>query len=94
VLTCFYEYVVPAIQQMMGINTDDNSKQLKLASDYQKKQGLTHFLKGKVSGNEVELLNAQESFQMGSFAIADCLICLDEEKTDFQKGELVEVHLI
>ena len=40
------------------------------------------------------LLQAQESYQMGSFAAADCLLRLDEEKTEFHKGELVEVHLI
>lgn len=96
VLTCFYEYVAPAIRKMMGLNSEGNSNQLQLqlANYFQKKQGLTYFLKGKISGNEVTLLHSQESYQMGSFTMADCLVVLDEDKTDFQKADLVEVHLI
>jgi molybdopterin biosynthesis enzyme len=31
---------------------------------------------------------------MNSFAAADCIIHLEEEKTDYKKGELVEVHFL
>jgi molybdopterin molybdotransferase len=91
-LTCFYEYIVPTLKKMMGetFNSSPNLK-LNLTNAYVKKPGLTHFLKGKMNGNEVTILTAQESYIMSSFAVADCLVQLDESKSTFEKGELVEV---
>mgnify|MGYP001547799736 FL=1 len=65
-----------------------------LANDYKKKAGLTHFLKGKTNNKEVTILNNQASYLMNSFAIADCLIELGEEKEQFMKGEMVNVLMI
>ncbi len=94
-LTCFYEYIAPALKKMMGFETESKAEvHLPLSSSFSKKEGLTYFIKGKISGTEVEILHAQESYQMSSFAFADCIIQLDENKTEYQKGELVEVHLI
>jgi molybdopterin biosynthesis enzyme len=31
---------------------------------------------------------------MNGFALADCLIVLDEEATTIEKGQMVEVHLV
>jgi molybdopterin molybdotransferase len=94
-LTCFYEYIVPSILKMNGDSSEQLSTlKLTLTDSYTKKPGLTHFLKGKTNGNEVEILNSQESYIMSSFAAADCLVQLDENKTNFEKGELVEVHRI
>ena len=95
VLTCYYEYIVPALKKMMGDETENGNKLfLPLSVSFSKKKGLTYFLKGKLSGNEVIPMHAQESFQMSSFAFADCLIQLDENQTEFQKGDVVEVHLL
>lgn len=94
-LTCYYEYIAPALKKMMGFESDSNSKiYFPLSTAFTKKEGLTFFLKGKISGNEVILLDAQESYQMSSFAYADCIIEFDENKTEFQKGDLVELHLL
>lgn len=94
-LTCYYEYILPALKKMMGLETESETKiNLPLSSSFTKKEGLTYFLKGKIAGNEVTLLPAQESFQMSSFAFADCIIQLDENKTEFKKGDLVEVHYV
>jgi molybdopterin molybdotransferase len=95
VLTCFYEYVVPAIQKMTG-KTDPAPSGLTrvLAEDFGKKAGLTYFLKGKLDGESVIPLGAQESYRMNSFADADCLIVLEENKSEYRKGEIVEVHLL
>jgi molybdopterin molybdotransferase len=93
VLTCFYEYVVVAIQELMNLNGNPlKTEQLQFAQDYQKKEGLTFFLKGKTNGNTVTALDAQESYKMKSFAMADCLIVLEENRTNYKSGELVEVH--
>lgn len=95
VLTCFYEYVLIAIQQMMGsANPFLKTVQLPLGADYNKKTGLTHFLKAMQINDHVMPLDAQESYRMRSFAIANCLIVLEENKTEFKKGEMVEVHLL
>jgi molybdopterin molybdotransferase len=65
-----------------------------LGSDYTKKHGLTYFLKGSVAGNVATPLGAQESYKMDSFAKADCLIILDEIRTEYRQGESVEVCLL
>jgi molybdopterin molybdotransferase len=95
VLTCFYEYVYPCIRTMMGFTqTNLPKKTLPLRILYQKKSGLTHFVKASCTAQDVTPLHAQESYRMQSFAVSNCLICLEEEKEFFQEGDLVEVHLI
>lgn len=94
VLTCFYEYIAPALLQLMGQVSHQTKLKLALAAPYHKKPGLTHFLKGKIMGNEVIPLNGQESYLMNSFVIADCLIQLEEDGSDYAKGDQVEVHPI
>jgi molybdopterin molybdotransferase len=94
-LTCYYEYILPVIKYIKGIKeTETSNLKLALTEAYTKKPGLTHFLKGKMNGSEVTILKAQESYLMSSFAAADCLVQLDEEKSSFQKGDLVEVQVL
>ena len=96
VLSCFYEYVYPAIKLMQGFTLPYleglSMIKLPLASDYPKKKGFSFFLKGKISKNGVIPLGGQESYILSSFAIADCLIYLPEESENIKTGELVEVH--
>ena len=95
VLTCFYLYVLPAIRKMLGIQKPiPEAITLPLATAYGKKPGLTHFLKGQYSGDEVRLLGAQESYRLSSFALANCLVELDEECTEVEKGQPVKLHLL
>jgi molybdopterin molybdotransferase len=95
VLTCFYEYVTVALQIQVGLpGSGLPVRHLPLAADCAKKGGLTHFLKGVCSGDEVMPLGAQESYRLRSFALSDCLIVLQEDKSLYKKGETVEVHLI
>lgn len=93
VLTCFYEYIAPSLKTYIG-KPETKELTMPLAVSYSKKAGLTHFLKGKISGKEVQPLHAQESYLMNSFAVADCIIELEENRTDFEKGELVPVNII
>ncbi|WP_018610867.1 gephyrin-like molybdotransferase Glp [Segetibacter koreensis] len=94
VLTCFYEYVIPAIEEMTMRKGIIVTEQLILGKAYSKKTGLTHFLKGKKEGKFVYALDAQESYRLSSFANADCLICLPENKEEFKDNDLVEVHIL
>lgn len=94
VLTCFYEYVIPALQEMTFYKDIIKIHKMPLILPYSKKPGLTHFLKGICKENTVAPLDAQESFRLSSFAKANCLICLAEESEEFKKGDLVEVHIL
>lgn len=93
VMTCFYEYIAPAISRFTK-KEYFKSLFLPLSVDFVKKSGLTYFLKGKTSNHEVTILNHQESYLLNSFAIADCLIELDEDKEFFKQGENVRVLMI
>ena len=92
-LSCFYEYVYPAIRIMCG-HKDIYLKKvlLPIAEHYSKKKGLSFFLKAKILDNTVIPLEGQESYILSSFALADSLIYLPEESESIKKGEIVEVH--
>ncbi len=94
VLTCYYEYVVPALERMMQLESSIIKTNLQLGSDHSKKIGLTHFLKGYYTKENVIILGGQESYKLGSFAMANCFVCLPEEREEFKEGELVEVHIL
>ncbi len=94
VLTCFYEYVIPAIGRMMHSPKSIEIKQVPLEHDHQKPAGLTHFLKGLYNGQTVSLQTGQESYKLSSFASANCLAVFQEGETVFNKGQLIDIHLL
>lgn len=93
VLSCFYEYITPAIGRFTGRQYQKRLKMI-LAHDFWKKPGLTTFMKGKTKGNTVFILDHQESYLMNSFAHADALVELEEDREVIQKGDLVNVLMI
>lgn len=94
VLTCFYEYVYPAIGKMIGQKFSLQSVMLPLSHDFSKNKGLTHFLKASVENNKVKILTGQESYKISSFARANAFVVLEEEVSEVKAGDEVEVHLI
>jgi len=94
VLTCFYEYVLVALEQLMQLPPVLKTVQVPLSKPYSKNAALTFFLKGYYDGQTVAPLDSQESYRLRSFAMANCLLCLPEEKMEFSEGDLVEVHLL
>jgi molybdopterin molybdotransferase len=94
VLTCFYEYVLPALEALSSKKRSINIVPAKLDRTFSKVPALTQFLKGHYENGQVSPLNAQESFRLSSFAQANCLICLEEDRTGYAEGETVEVHLL
>jgi molybdopterin molybdotransferase len=94
VLTCFYEYVEPALRKISKQQTGLQVMKVPLATPFKKAAGLTHFLKGFYDGEKVTALHAQESYRLSSFAKANCLIKINEETTICEEGELVEIHLL
>ena len=93
VLSCFYEYVRPSLGRMSMRETGLKKMNVPLKNSLKKPFGLTQFLKGYYDGSSVSNLNAQESFRLSSFSKANCLIQLEEEKTEFQENDMVEIHL-
>ena len=94
VLTCFYQYVIPAMEKLSKRKIGLQALQVPLARSFQKNAGLTHFLKGFYDGKRAMPLDAQESFRLSSFAKANCLIQIDEEITSLKEDDLVDVYLL
>ena len=93
VITCFNQYLKPTIEMMMGHQQSFLPiAMLPLKEDYHKNAGLTHFLKGFYTFNDVELLKGQESFNLASFNIANCIVQLPDDLDIVQKGTLVAVY--
>ena len=91
-LTCFYIYVLPLLNKLMGKWRSLPTSYAKLVGEIEIKGDRTQFIKGYFNGEEVRILPGQSSFMMRSFAEANCLIQL--EKGQFQAGERVKVHLL
>lgn len=94
VLTCFYEYVGIAIARMMQLPPILTTATALLEHAYRKPVGLTHFLKASCQGNQVRLLQGQESYRLQSFAHANALALLPAAATDFEPGCAIEVHFL
>lgn len=94
VLTCFYQYVLLALEKLSIRKVSLQTLQVPLAKSIQKNTGLTHFLKGVYNGKSALPLEAQESYRLSSFATANCLIQINEEVTACKEGELVDVYLL
>lgn len=93
-LTCFYEYVLPALEKMMHLPPAVSEITAVSTHDYQKPQGLTHFLKAHCAEGKVTPLHAQESYRLHSFAQANCFIVLREDSVGCFAGDTVQVHLL
>jgi len=94
VLTCFYQYVALALEKLSRRKKILRSFRAPLSRPFQKTAGLTHFLKGVYDGMTATPLDAQESYRLRSFAIANCLIQVDEDITSLKEGEMVDVYLL
>jgi molybdopterin molybdotransferase len=94
VLTCFYQYVIPALGKLSGRKIGLQTMKALLAKAFKKNTGLTHFLKGFYDGKTAMALDAQESYRLSSFATANCLIQIDEEITSLNENDPVDVYLL
>lgn len=95
VLSCFYQYVAPTLAQ---ISVQKNKVQqllnVPLSSSIKKPVGLTQFFKAYYDGKTAEILGAQESYRLSSFAKANCMVQINEGISELNAGELVDVHLL
>jgi molybdopterin molybdotransferase len=93
-LTCFYEYIITALEKLTAQKLRLEINQASISSSYKKPAGITHFLKGIFDGQQVHLPQGQESYKMNSFATANCLVMIPESVTEVTAGEKVEIHLL
>ncbi|MBL7890769.1 MAG: molybdopterin molybdotransferase MoeA [Bacteroidia bacterium] len=94
VVSCFYNYVYPAIKSVCGEKiTSLKSVRLPLLDSFSKKQGLANFLKASIHNNQLKIHNGQESNILNTFLDADGLVYLSEEKEQVQAGEIAEIIL-
>ncbi|HYM93964.1 MAG TPA: gephyrin-like molybdotransferase Glp [Chitinophagaceae bacterium] len=94
VLTCFYEYVLLALEILTNRKLRLQKIKAPLSKPFRKTALLTHFLKGFYDGKTATVLDAQESYRLSSFAKANCFVKIDEEVMECKEGETVEIHLL
>jgi molybdopterin molybdotransferase len=94
VLSCFYEYVLQALELLTLQPLRLKTLHVPLSHSYTKKTLLTHFLKGVYDGSEVVILDAQESYRLSSFVKSNCFVVVPETVMECAKGLLMEVHLL
>ena len=92
VITCFYEYVLPALDSMMNRSVRGIQTIAMLKDAFRKVPHLTQFLKGYEDHGVVTILPAQESYRLSSFSHANCMVQLDENRLDYAKGEMINIR--
>jgi molybdopterin molybdotransferase len=93
VITCFNQYVKPCLMAISGQkNTFEPTAILPLKNTFKKAAGLTFFVKGKFDYQGVEILQGQESFNLLSFNVANCIVKIEDNIESLEIGSLVEVY--
>jgi len=95
-LTCFYGYVYPGLQKVMGNSFKGLSTQnLSVTAAINNKFGRALFLKAMVNDSgEVSSLEGQSSAMLSSYAVANALIYIPAEVESVAKGSLVKTLLL
>ena len=94
-LSCFYLYVLPWINQFQGkANSSLVKRNFRLLSSYTKTPKMTHFLKAHYDGEEVTILGQQSSAMLSAFSSANCLLFMEEGKSEFSAGDSVEGYIL
>ncbi len=94
-LVGIYEYALPFLK---GIEGDENPFprriSLPLVGTAPKASDRHLFLKARIEGNSVRLLDGQSSAMLRSFALADALVSLPPREVPAEEGEWVDVDLL
>ncbi len=95
VLTSFYLFVLPCLEKMIGREKGFISRmKVAINVDYSKSADISHLMKGLATIDKVELLPAQSSAMLSSFVTANCIVIFEEGRTEWKKGDLVEIRMI
>ncbi|KHJ39397.1 molybdopterin molybdenumtransferase [Pedobacter glucosidilyticus] len=94
-LTCYYIYVQPILNKMIGKTVAQNQNiQKNITHNYQVNNTRSQFLKATCTHHEVTVLPYQESSMLNSFALANCLIHLPEGNYEIKKGSKIDIYHI
>ena len=94
-LVCFYEYVLPAVHKMMGLDSIYlKEARAILDGDISIKSSKVNFLRGKFNKGTVKLLKHQDSHMLSSFAESNCLIVVPKYRKEIKNGERVKIHML
>jgi molybdopterin molybdotransferase len=94
-LTCFYIYVQPMINALAGkgfVGLQESKAQID--RDIQIKGNRAQFLKAYAENEVVSPLDGQSSAMLKSYALANALIYIPENRTAIQKGDSVVIYQI
>jgi molybdopterin molybdotransferase len=94
-LSCFYIYVLPALERLSGNNLFSLHRLKALSvSGFNKKGDRAQFLKAIYNNGTVEILEGQNSSMLHTFALANALVYLPEKSSSVIKNDVVEVVLL
>ncbi len=91
VLSCFQQYVLPALALLTG-KLPPSPQMIPLQHSFEKKAGLSFFLKAYENNGRVSVLPAQASFQLSAFAQANCWVELEESVTVVEENTPVPIY--
>lgn len=91
-LSCFYNYVLPALRGLSGWEQPFLSKQTMICTNaFQKRGDRAQFLKAQMADGKVQILEGQGSAMLHSFALANAMVYLGETAGNVTAGDEVEV---
>lgn len=94
-LTCYYEYVYPAIRKLLGYtNCELQVQQMQLENEVKCRGERAYFLKATAVSGKVTALHSQSSAMLSSFAAANAIIFVPADVQQIEPGAMVEVHLL
>lgn len=99
-LVCFYEYVRPALQKMIGKKDVFlvNVEATLLEEIRKKSDGKTYFLRGHLEKKDdsfyIKSIGTQGSHILKSFALSNCLMVVPADVTHIPSGSKVTAHLL
>ena len=96
VMICFYIYILPLLQQMMGAQPKGLMQvQIPLSHSFKRNgDGKTHFVTAKLSEKGINLLEGQQSHMLQSLAQADVLVELPAEPIEYVEGDWVLARIL
>ena len=93
-LTCFYIYLLPMLQKMSGaFEYGLPQMPLPLAHNYQMSGDRPAFLKAKIAGQKVTILDGQGSSMLHTMALGNALVFL-QPGSDLKSGDMVQCFFI
>lgn len=94
-LNSLYIYVYPLLNKFFNLNKQLPVIKLPVRNNYTKKDNKTHFLKATINADmQLEILDAQSSAMLKSFALANCLAIVPEQSKTITPKDVLEAFLL